>query len=80
MPENTDLFRYKWILRYPDGSFVGLDEDSGGYPYKARFPTQVQFWGSQDDAERYRSHFPRDNFSLHEVMSLTISLPVRTGE
>lgn len=24
-----------YVLRYPDGSLVGIDRDSGGYPYKA---------------------------------------------
>lgn len=63
-----------YVLRYPNGSLVGIDIDSGGYPWEA--------WkGSSDDALtsvltfpfneygkkqalKYCDNFDKDNFEL----------------
>lgn len=76
----TDPFRGKWVLKYPDGTFVGVDAEAGGYPYRAHYPHNIMFWIKQELAEDYRGHFPEENFTLHEAMTLTVSLPVKKDE
>jgi hypothetical protein len=76
----TNPFNGQWVLKYPDGTFVGVDVQSGGYPHRAHHPHNIHYFNDQDLAEDYRGHFPEEKFSLHEAMSLTVSLRVRKGE
>lgn len=66
------MFEGCFILKYPGGQGVGVDRDSGGYPYAAYWPSQLKYFPSQDQAEIYRGHFPRENFTLHKVIGLQV--------
>ena len=57
------------VLTYPNGDLVGLDRDSGGYPYRAAHPSQIKFFASMQEAEDYRSHFPKEGFAL-QILTL----------
>lgn len=47
-----------YVLRYrTDGALVGLDRDSGGYPYKA-YASNIHYWNSADKAQDYIRMFP----------------------
>lgn len=73
-------FDHTWVLKYPDKTFVGktfvgIDKDSGGYPYRAHHPSSVYFFTSYEAALEYQSHFPKDSFTIHSVFELRVSLP-----
>lgn len=41
------------------GKFVGIDNNSGGYPYPTSDPNQIHFWWSKEEAEAYAKMFPK---------------------
>lgn len=59
-----------WICVYPDNSPAGLDEGSGGYPWKAPIFQCVKLWDSEAEANKYASSFKE----LH-VEKITVELP-----
>ena len=68
-----DLFIGKYIIVYPDNSPVGLDLPSGGYPYKASHPATIKYWNTYGEAQKYISHFPKENFSIVYISSFEIT-------
>lgn len=64
---DTQMTDY-WVLKYPDGGLVGLDDASGGYPYHASNPAGVRWWIRREDAEKYMKVCAKDNFTLHKVL------------
>jgi hypothetical protein len=55
MPTCDDLFRGRYVLIYPDGSPLGLDQE--GIPRKATHPQHVTFFLLKSRAERIRDDF-----------------------
>lgn len=53
-----------FVAQYHDGCLAGLDQSSGGYPWKAYIPgsrdhlSGVHFWTSKAEAEKYCKMFP----------------------
>ena len=52
-----------------DETYVGLDEASGGYPYRALTLKQVHFFRTVKQAEEYCSHWP-GRFTIHKLTSM----------
>lgn len=67
----NDLLSGKYYLTYPDGSYVGLDKSSGGYPYSTLQFYNIKFWNDLKEVNNYRRMFPRENFTLNQVVSVT---------
>ena len=42
----------KWIV-LSGGTPIGLDRDSGGYPYKTLHPSSIKYWDTKEKAEDY---------------------------
>ena len=62
-----------YVLQYANGSLVGIDLSSGGYPYEAYNPTDrgtlgnVEFFHSKEAAERYNRTFS-NQFEVKEFV------------
>lgn len=50
-----------------DGQPVGLDRDSGGYPYKTGYPGSIHYWKSAQEALDYMAMFREHNWQVVEV-------------
>lgn len=46
-----------FVLRFKSGHLVGLDRDSGGYPFVVTVPSQIHYWLTSDKAKDYASMF-----------------------
>lgn len=62
----TDFF----VLKYPDGSMVGVDPGSGGYPFAAFSPATIRFW-RRDEAEKYLKIFNKEGLTLHKIVEFS---------
>lgn len=51
---------------YPDGVFMGIDSNSGGYPYRAEHPANFKYFDSKKEALEYNSRF-KNSFKLVEI-------------
>ena len=64
-----------YALQYPDGRFVGIDHQSGGYPYPCEHINSAWLLEATEknlvEMKGFVKSFPRDNFS---VVILKISL------
>lgn len=60
----TAMDQTVYILAYPDGSLVGLDDASGGYPWRPRHWAQIQKWRTPEEAERYMGVMNREGFVM----------------
>lgn len=40
-----------------NGQPIGLDSDSGGYPYKTEYAGSVKYWATREDARKYLDVF-----------------------
>lgn len=49
--------RFVFITR--NGNFIGVDSNSGGYPYVTNHINQVHMWGSTQEAFKYEMMFTR---------------------
>ena len=76
---NTIDFNLYWVMKYPDGSFVGIDDSSGGYPYKTSYPSGIKWWTNTKEAERYIQMFPDKGFKLYRVVHLVIQEVIENG-
>lgn len=45
--------------------FVGMDQDSGGYPYLTKDPMSVKVWSTIKDALEYHSKFYKEGWVLY---------------
>lgn len=62
-----------YVLLYPKHSgYVGVDEKSGGYPYRATEPGFIKYWRKKADALEYKEKFPKHEFELGEL-SFTVT-------
>ena len=55
-----------------EGLYVGIDDSSGGYPYTTNIPTSIYLWRSKEEALKYKSHFPKENWILKEFLGLSL--------
>lgn len=66
-----------WILLW-DNWPVGLDSDSGGYPYKTNSPNAIKYWTTAKDARNYldiiTSHGKSTQYNLIEVREVEFRL------
>ena len=44
---------------------VGLDNHSGGYPFKTEFPFQINYWASKEAAQKYIDTMQRADSEGH---------------
>lgn len=62
-----------YIIKYPGGEFVALDDASGGYPYQVERICSAERFKSAEDADRYRQIGKnRERFTIHKA-TLTLS-------
>jgi hypothetical protein len=62
---------YYVIADRNDNQLIGVDERSGGYPWKPSSLNGVKIWANREDAERYVSHsFGED----YEILSLVVAV------
>ena len=60
-----------YVLKYPNGDYVALDEMSGGYPYRTRRLNSIHFWPTAEAANTYRdTGNNKENFTLEKVVAL----------
>lgn len=59
------MYQY-FFVNAKNGMCIGMDQDSGGYPYETSYPGSVHFWTSKKDAEYYYSMFPDEDWILHK--------------
>lgn len=64
-------FTEYFILKYPDGCFVGVDPGSGGYPFRAFSPDTVRFW-TRKSATEYMKVCSKEGFTLHQIVDFSM--------
>ncbi len=75
-PKFNELLEDQYVLLYPTGEAVAIDGYSGGYPYKAYGVSAVKLWESAEDAKKYSEMFREQNFTLHRVVKVRLSVPI----
>lgn len=63
----------EWYKKTKAGRLVGLDRESGGYPFAARLFRDVKIWDRAEDALSYGDFFPESNFDL-VMISIDVKL------
>lgn len=48
----TEMITNKWVILW-NNEPVGLDTNSGGYPFKTIYPSQICYWNKKEEAQRY---------------------------
>lgn len=66
----------KYVMQYPDGTYVAVDKDSGGYPYPVKSWENAYQWNTVDDADRYRGQ--GSDFERFSIIKMTISVEMET--
>jgi hypothetical protein len=59
----------KFVILW-DNRPVGVDQGSGGYPYKTEIPCQIRYWDTRKEADDYRKifeHSPSYGFHIPRV-------------
>ncbi len=64
-----------FVLQYPNGSLVGIDHHSGGYPWEAvkgpdSFVGSMMTWPTVEAAEEYAKHFDGSTYLNGESFSV----------
>ena len=60
-----------YVLKYPSGGFVGVDEESGGYPWNADNRLDMaKIWAEPfyNDMVRYQQTFILERFKAVEII------------
>lgn len=60
------MFPNKFVIFW-DRQPVGLDKDSGGYPYKCNNPNSVKYWDSESEALKYMDSWPEREWIVKEI-------------
>lgn len=58
----------RFVLKYPNCKFVGLDQNSGGYPYETDDP---EVWYDLEKAKYYKKMFKDLNFEIYKLCFYT---------
>lgn len=61
-----------YIFVTEDGDYVGMDNDSGGYPYINKNPLSAHPWSTVEDAKRYQKMFD-SKWILKKLNGLDVS-------
>lgn len=56
-----------YILKYPNGKYVGVDVSSGGCAYPVSSLSRANVWGIKNDALKYARKFPKENFLIFQI-------------
>ena len=59
----------EYVFKLPNGKYIGIDPNSGGYPYETSWRSCNVFY-TKEDAKRYHSHWPKEPWILHKVIGL----------
>jgi hypothetical protein len=46
---------------------VGIDQNSGGYPYKTDYPGSVKYWETREKAQHYADMFIEERMIVKEI-------------
>jgi hypothetical protein len=64
-----------------DNMPVGLDSDSGGYPYKTSLPSQVKYWETKEEAQKYIDIMQRgSSYGFNNVKIVEIQFRIMDKE
>ncbi len=61
-----------YVCQTKAGNLIGIDRDSGGYPFKASSLNEVAFFISKDEAERYAHVFRNSSAGMSEYAGMTV--------
>lgn len=64
----------RYIMKYPNGDYVGIDDMSGGYPYATKDALSAGQWETAEDAARYRKT-GENPFTIHLIVGF-VTAPV----
>lgn len=64
----------RWVILW-NNQPVGLDNDSGGYPFKTDNPNQIKYWATRGEAERYSDMFINHRFQIIEIQFRIMDTP-----
>ncbi len=67
-----NTYKDQYILKYPTGEYVGLDDNSGGYPFKASTLKQVHFFQTLDSAIGYVGTMNREGFKIFKILNIEL--------
>jgi hypothetical protein len=62
----------KFVLRYPDGRWVALDQASGGYPYPVTDIESAEWWYDEVRVRKYKETCRKENFKLYKIVSVIV--------
>lgn len=62
----------KFVLKFNDGRYVGIDYVSGGYPYPTNDIFQAKIWDSEIDAKQYPNSLDDIDRTVYRV-NITVS-------
>jgi hypothetical protein len=55
------------LINKETNSYIGVDRNSGGYPYDTDHLGSAKIWYNKNDAKGYADTFPNKKLILHEV-------------
>jgi hypothetical protein len=66
------MVKDQYIFITQDGQYVGMDNNSGGYPHISDNPLNAHPWANIEDAKKYRKMF-KENWILNKLEGLKLS-------
>ena len=60
-----------YVITYPSGGYVALDQRTHGYPYMTTDWRQAEFWESESEAGRFLSGIGLEGF---KIAKLTVTI------
>lgn len=55
-----------YVLKYPNGKYAGMDQNSGGYPFETDNLNQINYWSETQFEEMHR-YMQGTNLQPYEV-------------
>jgi hypothetical protein len=59
--------RKYYIITNPNGVWVGVDQNSGGYPFETDYLQSVRIWNDKVEAESYCEKFWERGYTVREL-------------
>jgi len=56
----------KWVIFW-NNQPIGIDLNSGGYPFKTENPNNIKYWISKEEAIKYCDMFPNNRMWAKEI-------------
>jgi hypothetical protein len=66
------IFMETYVIKSENGKYIAIDTASGGYPYETERIQGANIWSSKEDAYDYKNKFPKENWTLHNLIINTI--------